>query len=68
MQPTQSKTAPARRAYDFEEFANIFGRSRDWTYRLQKAGKVRAITGYGKMMIPASEVDRIAEGGEARAK
>lgn len=50
---------PARIAYDFEEFAQLFGRERGWTYRQVKAGKVRAITGFGKMMIPVSEVERI---------
>jgi hypothetical protein len=28
-----------------------------------KAGKIRVITGFGAMLIPASEIQRICEGG-----
>lgn len=37
----------------------MFGHSRDWAYRLVKDGKVQVIQGYGKMMIPRSEADRL---------
>jgi hypothetical protein len=41
------------------EFAAIFGKSQTWGYRQLYAGKVKAMTGYGRIMIPASEVDRV---------
>lgn len=48
-----------RVAYDFAEFAGLFGRDRAWTYRLVRQGKLKPLLGYGNMMIPASEVDRM---------
>jgi hypothetical protein len=62
MVATKSKTTPDRVALDFDEFANLFGRDRSWTYRMAKANKLKVITGYGKMMIPVSEVERITRG------
>lgn len=59
MATTLNKKTPDRVAYDFDEFARLFGRDRTWTYRQVNAGKVRVIRGYGKMMIPVSEVERI---------
>lgn len=59
------KTKPDRVAYDFDETAKKFGHDRTWVYRQVKAGRIRAITGFGKMMIPASEIERIAEGRSA---
>lgn len=41
------------------EFAAIFGKSQTWGYRQLYSGKVKAMTGYGRIMIPASEVDRL---------
>lgn len=58
------KKTPDRVAYDFDEFAKLFGRDRSWTYRIAKAQKLKVITGYGKMMIPVSEVERITQGEE----
>lgn len=60
---TTLRKAPERVAYDFDEFAQLYGRDKSWTYRQVKAGRVRAITGFGKMMVPASEIARIAEEG-----
>ena len=62
MATTLCKTKPDRVALDFDEFANLFGRDRSWTYRMAKGGKLKVITGYGKMMIPVSEVERITQG------
>jgi hypothetical protein len=42
------------------EFAALFSRERSWTYRQIKAGKIATISSYGRIMIPASEADRIA--------
>jgi len=37
----------------------MFGRERTWVYRQVAKGRIRAITGYGAAMIPASEIERI---------
>lgn len=55
----QKGTTPTRVAYTFTEYAGMFGKSRDWTYRQVRSGHLRAITGYGTMMIPASELARM---------
>jgi hypothetical protein len=44
-----------------QEFAARFGRQKVWAYRQVYAGRVKAITGFGNMMIPRSELDRILE-------
>lgn len=41
------------------EFATLFGKSQTWGYRQIYAGKVKAITEYGRILIPAAEVERI---------
>jgi hypothetical protein len=41
------------------EFAALFGKSQTWGYRQIYAGKVKTITEYGRILIPAKEVDRI---------
>ena len=41
------------------EFAALFGKSQTWGYRQIYADKVKTITEYGRILIPASEVDRI---------
>jgi hypothetical protein len=56
-----------RVAFDFDETAQKFGRDRTWVYRQVKKGNLQAITGYGKMMIAASEIERVINGkGAAR--
>ena len=46
------------------EFAALFGKSQTWGYRQLYAGKVKSITEYGRILIPAAEVERIlAEAG-----
>jgi excisionase family DNA binding protein len=52
-----------RAAYSLSEAAKQFGKDRSWIYRMVKAGKIRVITGFGAMLIPASEIQRICEGG-----
>jgi hypothetical protein len=44
-----------------EEFAAKFGRQKIWTYRQVYAGRIKAITGFGNLMIPRSELDRILD-------
>jgi hypothetical protein len=50
-----------RLAYTFEEFGLKFGKHRSWVYRQVAARKIKAITGYGVAMIPASELARILQ-------
>ena len=45
--------------YTPAEFAEVFGRERTWAYRQLYAGKVQAITEFGRTQIPKSEVDRM---------
>jgi hypothetical protein len=53
------KKKPSRVSYSYAEFAAMAGREVTWTYRQVQKGRVRAITGFGAAMIPASEVERI---------
>ena len=41
------------------EFAKLFGKSQSWGYRQIYAGKVETITEFGRILIPASEVEKI---------
>jgi hypothetical protein len=41
------------------EFAALFGKSQSWGYRQIYSGKVKTITEYGRILIPASEVKKI---------
>lgn len=62
MQSSATPPPQPRVAFTFAEFAALFGHERSWTYRMVKARRVRALTGYGAMMIPASEVERLLGG------
>ena len=48
-----------RAAYSPAEFAASCGRHPSWAYRLLYAGKVRALTDLGHILIPASELERV---------
>lgn len=48
-----------RVAFSPREFAELFGKSQTWGYRQIYAGKVKAITQHGRMLIPAAEVEAI---------
>ena len=52
---------PTRVAYNPTEFAALFGKSRAWGYRQVNDGKVLTITEYGRILTPASEVNRILD-------
>lgn len=54
-----TKQTGKRVAYSFAEFASLAGKERTWVYRQVAKGRIRAITGFGSAMIPASEVERI---------
>ena len=61
---TQSRAArepiplTQRFGYSPAEFAAAFGRSATWGYRQIYAGRIKPISGCGRMMITRSEVDR----------
>jgi hypothetical protein len=60
--PSQEKESPSldqRAAYSFEEFASLFGKKKNWTYRLVWKGKLKVIKPLGEMLVPRSEVDRL---------
>ena len=48
-----------RTAYSLAEVSAMFGKRREWAYRLKQAGRLKTISGYGGLMVPASEVERI---------
>jgi hypothetical protein len=54
-----AKTPLERVAFSPGEFATLFGKSQTWGYRQIYAGKVKAITQHGRILIPAAEVDAI---------
>ncbi len=54
-----AKIAIERVAFSPREFAELFGKSQTWGYRQIYAGKVKAITRHGRILIPAAEVDAI---------
>ena len=54
--PTQSII---RAGYSPSEFARFFNKHPSWCYRQLYSGKVRAVTSLGRILIPASELDRV---------
>ena len=67
MVTTKSARKQGKRvSYSFAEFAEMVGKERTWVYRQVSKGRIRAVTGFGAAMIPASEVERIF-GGEVPA-
>lgn len=48
-----------RLAFSPGEFAELFGKSQTWGYRQIYAGNVKTITEYGRILIPASEAEKI---------
>jgi hypothetical protein len=60
---TKQKAEPPpldqRPAYSIEEFSSLFGRQKNWGYRLVYLGKVKVIKPLGEMLIPRSEVERL---------
>jgi hypothetical protein len=55
----QEQRAVDRAAYSPAEFAAACGRHPTWTYRLLYSGKIKAITELGRILIPASELQRV---------
>ena len=58
MRQDQNQTT-SRAAYSPKEFAASCGKHPTWAYRLLYANKVRAITELGRILIPASELERV---------
>ena len=50
-----------QKAYTAEQFGKIFGKDGAWTRRQVHDGKLKAIRGWGEMMIPSSEMNRVME-------
>jgi hypothetical protein len=48
-----------RAALSPREFAAACGRHPSWAYRLLYSGKICAITELGRLLIPASELERV---------
>lgn len=48
-----------RAAYSPSEFACACGRHPTWAYRLLYAGKIKAVTEYGRILIPVTEMERL---------
>jgi hypothetical protein len=57
--PTATEPAIDRAAYSPAEFAASCGRHPSWAYRLLYANKIRAVTELGRILIPASELERV---------
>ena len=55
---TNTDTFP-RAAYSPNEFAALFGKEQTWAYHQLYSGKVKVIEGFGRAMIPHSEVERL---------
>jgi len=51
--------ASKRAGYSVREFAALFGRHASWGYRALYSGRVKALTDLGRVLIPATEVDRL---------
>lgn len=46
-------------AFSPKEFAALFSKEQSWGYRQIYAGKISTITEYGRILIPAAEVEKI---------
>jgi hypothetical protein len=44
-----------------DQFGKRVGKNGAWTRRMVNSGKLKAIRGWGEMMIPTSEIDRILD-------
>jgi hypothetical protein len=49
----------SRAAYSPAEFAASCGKHPTWAYRLLYGGKIRAVTHLGRILIPATELQRV---------
>jgi hypothetical protein len=49
----------SRAALSPREFAASFGKHASWAYRLLYSGKIHAITDFGRILIPTTELERV---------
>lgn len=54
-----SQVMADRAAFSVAEFSKLFGRHPSWGYRRLYRGDVRAITEFGRVLVPCSEVQRL---------
>lgn len=59
MTTASNRKTGERVSYSFAEFAEMVGKERTWVYRQVSKGRIKAITGFGTAMIPATEIQRI---------
>jgi hypothetical protein len=59
-QDSEPKALPVR------AFAAQFGKDPHWVRRLVNKGKIKAIRGFGELLIPLTEVDVILDSAERR--
>lgn len=58
--PTQpAETEQERDGYTVKEFGALYGKGKDWVYKLLYAGKLKRMPGLGSVIIPASERQRL---------
>lgn len=55
----QTKHTLSREGYSPAEFARSLGKHPTWTYRNLYAGKLKAVTQFGRLLIPRSEMERL---------
>lgn len=60
----ETKFDPNRQAYTIAEFAAFFGKYRGWAYRQVRDGRIKVIRGYGALLIPAAEIQRMLQSAE----
>jgi hypothetical protein len=53
------KQIPERAAYSLAEFAAALGKHPTWAYRRAWKGDIAVISGFGKMLVPVSELKRV---------
>jgi hypothetical protein len=54
-----SHTTIKRKAYTLSEFAQCFGKHRSWAYRMARENRIKTISGFGNLLVPSHEFDRI---------
>lgn len=59
--PLSNSDANRKPAFTVAEFADLFGRHKSWAYRLIYANRIKVIESFGRMMIPASEVETVLD-------
>ena len=58
-QRKQALSLQERAGFSPAEFDQLFGKKPPWSYRQIYAGRIKCIQGFGRMIIPRSELDRM---------